>query len=97
MFGSYYNRLHTNKLDYSLNQSRTNLLYVYNIEKWEEKQRNQRRKVEHNTQGLHTMERMINSSPYTFIYMCKVGPAQADPYGQCHPYNLTLSPHVTIF
>jgi hypothetical protein len=26
------------------------------------KQRDQRRKVEHNTQGLHTMERVISSS-----------------------------------
>ena len=33
------------------------------------RQRDQRRKVEHNAQGLHTMERVINSSPYAFIYV----------------------------
>jgi hypothetical protein len=48
------------------------------------KQRNQRRKVEHNTQELHTMERVISSSPYAFIYMCRLGLALTIHMGQCH-------------
>ena len=60
---------------------------------WEikkKKQRDQRRKVEHNTQGLHTMERVISSSPYAFIYMCRLGPALTTHMGQYHYCNLTL-------
>ena len=54
------------------------------------KQRDQRRKQEHNTQWLHTMERVISSSPYAFIYMCRLGPAVTTHMGQCHRCNLTL-------
>jgi hypothetical protein len=47
-------------------------------------------KVEHDTQVLHTMWRVINSSPYAFIYMCKLGPVLTTHMGKCHKCNLTL-------
>jgi hypothetical protein len=63
------------------------------------KQRDQRRKVEHNTQGLHTMERVISSSPYAFIYMCRLGPALTSQWdkvndGTKSTSNLTLPSNI---
>ena len=36
------------------------------------------------------MKRVISSSPYAFIYMCKLGPALTTHMGQYHQGNLTL-------
>ena len=55
------------------------------------RQRYQRRKVEHNTQGLYTMDIVISLSPYAFIYMCRLRPALTTHIGQCHQCNLTVS------
>ena len=55
------------------------------------KQRDQHRKVEHNTQRLHSMKRVISFSFYAFIYGCKLGPTFTTYMGQCHQCNLTLS------
>lgn len=52
--------------------------------------RDQRRKVEHNTQVLHTMERVISFSSYAFIYMVRFGPMLTTHMGQCYRCNLTL-------
>ena len=52
------------------------------LRKEKKKQRDYRRKVEHNTQGLHTMERVISSSPYAFIYMCRLGTILITHMGQ---------------
>ena len=57
----------------------------------EKKQRDPRRKAQHNTQGLHTMKRVMNSSPYAFIYMYGLGQALTTHMGQCHRCYLTLS------
>jgi hypothetical protein len=51
------------------------------------KQRDQRRKVEHNTQGLHTIERVISTSPYAFIYMCRLEPALTTHMGQSQGWD----------
>ena len=66
--------------------------WAHNLLEYERrKQREQRRKVEHNTQGMHTMQRVIRSSPYAFIYMVRLGIALTTHMGQCHHCNQTLS------
>lgn len=54
------------------------------------KQRDQRRNVEHNVQGLHTIEIMFSSSFYAFIYMCRLWLALTTYMGQCHQCNLSI-------
>lgn len=66
--------------------------WAHNLSRIEQrKQRNQRRKMEQNRQGLHTIERVFSSSPYSFIYMLRLGPTYTTHMGECHLCNLTLS------
>jgi len=52
--------------------------------------------VEHNTQGLHTMERVISSSPYAFIYMCRLGPTLTTHMGQSQRDKVNEQPNTTF-
>ena len=40
---------------------------------------------------LHTMEKVISSSPYAFINMVRLRPTLTANMGKCHQCNLTLS------
>lgn len=43
------------------------------------------RKMEHNAQGLHAMERMISASLYVFIYICRIANNVDNQYGTMSP------------
>ena len=50
-----------------------------------------------NAQGLHTVDRVNNSSLYALNYILRLGPTLITHMGQCHQCNLTLSSNTSAF